>query len=457
MACAKRNTSVVRLAAACIILTLLVPHNAVAQGSRARVVAEAYNASGLELFKQFSATPGNIVFSPYSVGTAMAMALSGARGETEREMLSVLKHNLKREEIEAANGDIIATLNGYDRSTVPPTCPPGMTLNGVRCECPPSPPRAGERCSAGAAILPPSAKLLSANALMLTKRGDLISKGYATLLRDKYAAEVFQNAGLAEINGWVNRKTEGKIGKILEKLEPTSAAVLLNAVYFKSRWAVPFDERLTKDESFSLSQSRQARLPMMNRTGPNVLIARQGYRALWLPYAVPELAMVIVLPDEIEGLAEVSRRIDAKELSEMLAALRGAPKMVELTLPRFKAEYRADDLISTFKQAGLKLALDAQHADFSGITGQPIPPTKLYISQIVHRAVIEVAEESTEAAAATAIVLGAPTASGGPPAPEQPEVFRVDHPFQFYIVDNVTGAILFEGRIVDPRQATTVR
>jgi serpin B len=456
LACAMRNTSAVHLAAACIISTLLVPHNAVAQGNASRVVADAYNASGQELFKQFSAAPGNIVFSPYSIGTAMAMALAGARGETEREMLSVLKHNLKREEIDAANGDIIATLNGYDRRTVPPTCPPGMTLNGVRCECPLSPPRAGERCFTGAAILPPSAKLLTANALMITKRDDLISKGYATQLRDKYAAEVFQNAGLAEINGWVNRKTEGKIDKILEKIEPMSAAVLLNAVYFKSRWAIPFDERLTKDESFSLAQSQQVRVPMMNRTGPNVLVVRQGYRALSLPYAVPELAMVIVLPDEIDGLADVSRRIDMRELSEMLTALRGAPKEVALALPRFKAEYWPD-LIPAFSQAGLKLALDDKRADFSGITGRPIPPTQLYISQIVHRAVIEVAEESTEAAAATAIVFGAPTAPFHPQEPPQPEVFRVDRPFQFYIVDNVTGSILFEGRIADPRQATTAR
>jgi leukocyte elastase inhibitor len=447
MDCSLRKKAAVHLAAACAISILLL-HNAAAQGNAARAVADAYNASGQDLFEQFSATPGNIVFSPYSIGTAMAMALSGARGGTEREMLSVLKHRLTREEIDAANGGIMATLNGYDRSAAPPTCPAGTTLNGTRCECP-TPPRAGERCSAGAAILAPTAKLLAANALMLTKGGDLVSQEYAARLKDKYAAEIFQNAALADINGWVNRKTEGKIDKILEKLESLTAAVLLNAVYFKSRWEAPFNERLTKDESFSLARSRQVRLPMMNRTGTYALAARPGYRALRLPYAVRELAMVIVLPDEVEGLAEVSRRIDAKELAEMLAALRGAPIPVELALPRFKAEYRAD-LIPPFRQAGLKLALDDERADFSGITGRPTPPTELYISQIVHRAVIEVSEESTEAAAVTAIEAARP-ASAAPP-PRQPEAFRVDRPFQFYVVDDVTGAILFEGRIADPRQ-----
>ena len=250
-----------------------MPHRAVAQGTaQVQALTQAYNASGLGLFQGFTASPGNIVLSPYSIGTAMAMALSGARGATEVQMAAVLKHRLPRAEIDAANSAALAILNGYDRSATPPTCPADMRLNGAQCEtgllangqCRFPLRREGDQC-VGAATVPPSAKLLAANALMLTKRGDLVSPEYAALLKDKYAAEVFQNAGLDEINGWVNRKTEGKIDKILDGLDPDSAAVLLNAVYFKARWSSPFDKNVTKDDAFNLSATQMVQVPMMRR------------------------------------------------------------------------------------------------------------------------------------------------------------------------------------------------
>ncbi len=103
-----------------------------------RPLTRAYNASGQALFRDFSAGPGNIVFSPYSIGTAMAMALAGARGETEREMAAVLHHSLDRAQINDANASAIATLNGYDKSAAPPSCPPALQLVGERCEAKPT-------------------------------------------------------------------------------------------------------------------------------------------------------------------------------------------------------------------------------------------------------------------------------------------------------------------------------
>ncbi len=449
MAWRSRTKVAACLAVACAASALLAPQARAQQDERA--VAAASNASGQDLFRQFAAKPGNIIFSPYSISTAMAMALSGARGDTEKEMLGALRHSLGREQIDAANGGIAAILNGYDKSAIVPECPPGTTLKGNRCECPPG---STGRCFASAATRPPSAKLLTANALMLTKYGDQVSKEYAALLKNRYNAEVFDNATLATINGWVSRKTEGKIDKILEQLDPRSAGVLLNAVYFKSRWAAPFLARVTRDESFSLSQTQRVRLPTMQQTGSFAVTARQGYRALRMPYEVANLAMVIVLPNEVDGLASVSARIDAKELSEVFTALRGPTKLVTLSLPRFKTEYQAS-LIPAFQQAGLKLAFDQERADFSGITGKPVPPVLLYISQIAHRALIEVTEDGTEAAAATAIEFAVTAAA--PAQRPNPELFNVDRPFQFYIVEDTTGAILFAGRITDPRQATARR
>jgi len=193
---------------------------------------------------------------------------------------------------------------------------------------------------------------------------------------------------------------------------------------------------------------------MMNQTAHYALVARQGYRAIRLPYVVRALGMVVVLPNEIDGLGDVVRSIDTKEQSEMLAGLRGAQsRPVVLALPRFKIESTID-LIPQFQQAGMKLAFDRDRADFSGVTGPPVSEVRrLYISQISHRAMVEVAEESTEAAAATAVILAAPGGSSPPPGPP-PEVFRVDRPFLFYIVDNGTGAILFAGRISSPPQVS---
>ncbi len=186
----------------------------------------------------------------------------------------------------------------------------------------------------------------------------------------------------------------------------------------------------------------------MNQTGRFSLVSRGGYRAVRLNYVVPELGLVIVLPDDVEGADAVARRLGANELTELFAALRDgkAQKPVALALPRFKTEYKAG-LVAPFRQAGMQKAFDPNTADFSGMTGRPLVQERLYISDIVHRAVIDVSEESTEAAAATAIVV----ARSAVAMPGTPEPFRVDHPFLFYLVDDTTGAILFEGRIADPR------
>jgi len=157
-----------------------------------------------------------------------------------------------------------------------------------------------------------------------------------------------------------------------------------------------------------------------------------------------------VLPDAVDGLSKVAQRLDAAEVASVTAALKGATRgQVALALPRFKAEFRADGLVSLFKTAGMALAFDPLHADFSGMTGSA-SGTKLNIDDIKHRATIEVTEPGTEAAAATAVVI-----AGRGLAPREPDAasFVVDRPFLFYVVDDASGAILFQGRITDPRQS----
>jgi len=454
-----RNAGVLAAALAIVGAVTVGPAAAqlhIAAEARVTLLARANNTTGQQLFGQFAATPGNIVFSPYSIGTAMSMALSGARGDTASEMMRAMSMRMATDAIDAANAEMLSILNGYDQSAAPPVCPPRTTVNGRNCEARPGGDLmnqcqsgfrlVGNRCVAPGAT-PASARFLAANALMLLKHGDLISADYVASLKSKYAAEVFKDAGLDDVNGWVARKTEGKIGRILDRLDPDSVAVLLNAVYFKARWASVFDLKLTKDEAFNLTRSQQADVAMMNQTGSFSLVSRGGYRAARLNYEVPELGLVIVLPDDVEGVAAVARRLGANELAELFTALRDgqAKKPVALALPRFKAEYRAE-LVAPFRQAGIQKAFDANNADFSGMSGQPAAVGRLHIDQIVHRAVIEVAEENTEAAAATAVGIRATSASAPTPVS-----FRVDRPFLFYLVDDTTGAILFQGRVVDPR------
>jgi len=414
-------------------------------------LAAAYNASGQSLFRQFVAGTGNIVFSPYSIGTAMAMALAGARGNTETEMASVLKHKMPRPEIDAANAKLLAILNGYDKSAVPPRCPPNMRLEGERCvrvqegnECKRPTRLDGMECVA-MPVRVPWVKVLAANAIVMPKPTDEISFPYVDMLRSNYAAEVYRGVGLDAINGWVKQKTEGKIDKILDRLDPSSPAVLLNAVYFKAAWERSFDKRATIDGTFNLSPGQPAKVPTMRRLGGYALVERYNYRALRIPYGLKSIGMIIVLPNTIGGLPEVGKRMDVAELTDLFAALRKAkPKMVDLALPRFNAMFKTD-LKGAFQQEGISLAFSREAADFSGMTGVPAEQKRLAIGQIQHAAMIDVQEAGTEAAAATAIEM-VPTSI---PMPQ--ETFFVDRPFLFYLVDDATGAILFQGRINDPR------
>ena len=200
----------------------------IAAEARMTLLARAYNATGQQLFGQFAAAPGNIVFSPYSIGTAMSMALSGARGDTASEMMRVLSIRMAADAVDTANAEMLSILNGYDHSAAPPLCPPGATVAGRNCEMRPGGDMKnqcryglllqGERCI-GAGTTPPSARLLAANSLMLVRAG-VVSEDYIATLKTRYAAEVFAGASLDDVNGWVARKTDGRIPAILDRLDP---------------------------------------------------------------------------------------------------------------------------------------------------------------------------------------------------------------------------------------------
>jgi serpin B len=382
---------------------------AAAQGAQdVSALTDAYNASGLALYRDLADAPGNIVLSPYSIGSALSMVRSGARGETEREMAKALRHTLAPAPADAANAAVLAALASYASTS--------------------------------------SAKLSVANALVIPKGAAGVGAAYLATVRDKYAGTVLRGADVEAVNAWVSERTAGKIDRFLDGPAP-EGPVLLNAVYFKGQWSDAFAKEYTREADFNLTAALRVRVSMMRREGRLALVERTGYRAVRLPYTAETLGMVVLLPNEVDGVDRVANRLDGAELAALLAGLKGAPnRLVALALPRFKASFEAN-LVPPLKKAGIRLAFSNQ-ADFGGMTAGVGVDRGLKIGAIKHRAVIEVNETGTEAAAATGVIMAPASAQLNPP---QPIPFVVDRPFLFLVVDDSTGAILFQGRIADPR------
>jgi serpin B len=415
-------------------------------------LTDAFAAMGGQLYTQLSRRANNVVFSPYSIGTAMAMAMSGARGSTEQEIANLLQLRFTRRQTEEASSKVLAVLKSYDPSSGAHFCLAGSRWTGSDCEAPA--PADGkcrfpfhlpeDRCASGPT--PPGVQLRVANALMLTQHGALVSEEYRALVKYHYEAELFSGATAGDANAWVSKKTNGEIPRILETLDPDSVMVILNAIYFEAAWQLPFSKSKTKEDFFYLSKAESVKTPAMHQTARFGMLSGPGYRALALPYAGSALHMAIVLPDRVEGLPETVQGLGTDGAVKLLAGFQSAPsKKVALALPKFKLSSDID-LLPPFQELGLRVAL-TDEADFSGITGKEAAVAVIKIGQIRHRALIEVMEEGTKAAAATAVEFWGRSAL---PREPEPEPFTVDRPFLFFVADFASGAILFQGRVIDP-------
>lgn len=370
-------------------------------------IVTAFNTVGYELFKQLVATPGNVALSPYSIGSVMAMASSGATGDTAAEMTSVLHQQFNRDRVDVANADVLAILKSYGAPAASPTCPNGLFLSMNRCAsvkrarrgCPDMGYGQGTRC-VEATIESRSSALNVANAIMLTKDA-VVSDAYVNRLERDYAAKIFRDAGPVEVNSWVNRVTGGKIDHILDRLV-SEGLVLINTVYLKQAWRNPFVAKETTSEDFHLSPNKTIKVATMHKCSDFPVVSRPGFRAIRLSYDTRSLSMVIILPDTVDGTTPLAQRLDASELNSLLVSLRQSRVYADLSLPRFRMSF-AVELKSKFEQLGMVRPFDKNRADFSGITGRQNDPAKLWIDKILHRVAIEVTENGTEAAAATAI------------------------------------------------------
>lgn len=366
--------------------------------------AAADGSFALRLYGQLAQTPGNLVYSPASVQVAFTMAWAGARGETATEMAQVLGISGPPDAAIQAAGDQLRAWN-----------------------------------TPGEATLAVANRLFAARTLHL-------DPAFVSLSAEQLAAPVEQldfagdpDGSRVHINQWVSDQTHQHINDLLSPQHVTAGTdlVLVNAIYLKAAWAQPFAPQATQPAPFA-SPNGPREVPMMRQTGSFRLGHLEGATLIELPYVGEALSMVIVLPDAADGLPAVEQGLDAASLEAALAA--ATPQRVDLRLPRFRIEPTAPVSLRTHLEAlGMRRAWQAGQADFSGMTGTGGAP----ISDAVHKAFIEVNEQGTEAAAATAISVARGMSAPGTP-------FYADHPFLFTIRDTRTGALLFLGRLTDP-------
>ncbi|MGD8453486.1 MAG: serpin family protein [Phycisphaerae bacterium] len=371
-----------------------------------QAAAAGNTAFALDLYGRLRETEGNLLMSPYSVSTALAMTYGGARGETARQMAQVLHFDLPADKFHPAFARLQAALKSADREG-------GPTLN-------------------------------VANALWGQKGYGFLPE-FLALASDQYRAgcREVDFAGATEqarqtINTWVDEQTRHKIAELLHEgdLDAAVGLVLTNAIHFKGSWAAQFDPQRTRDGTFHAGAAGDVIVPMMSQFGEFPLAFGDDVDVLELPYAGERLSMVIVLPKAMDGLAEVERSLSPAKLDGWLGGLRA--QNVRVALPRFTLDTRFD-LAKTLQAMGMTDAFTPGAADFSGMTGT----RDLYIGLVIHQARAEVNEEGTEAAAGSAVVM---KRAGIPPA------FTVDHPFLLLIRDRQTGTLLFVGRVANPAE-----
>ena len=362
-----------------------------------------------DLYAGLRRREGNVFISPYSISTALGMTYAGARGPTATEMATVLRFPVTGDRLHEA----------FARVT-----------------------RDVSRIGSGG-----KAELYIANALW-PRTGLPLDAAFKKTVGSLYAAGLtpldFLNApekARMTINAWVEQQTRDRIKNLVPEgaVDQSTRVVLTNAVYFKGVWKHPFPEPATRNDAFVLSTGKKVGdVPFMRQVERLRYLDGGSFQALELPYTNDELSMIVLLPKQVGGLAELEAMLTAKGVSDWLARM--TVQVVDVTLPRFKitAELRLQETLS---RLGMPLAF-SDTADFSGIA----KGDRLKLSDVFHKAYVEVNEKGTEAAAATGGVM-VPT-SAGPPI--RMEVFRADHPFFFVIRENGTGSLLFAGRLVSP-------
>lgn len=394
---------------ALLMLPALLAATPTADQEAAKRIATGNNAFAFDLFSELASDSNeNIFISPFSISTALAMTYAGAQNETAKTMARTMHFGEQSPAWHMDYGRYIKQIElGSGK---------GVSL------------RTANRLW-GDLMFKPTMEYL-----------DMSKTAYGSAMKRldfRHQAEASREV----INHWVERETENKIQDLLPQgaVNPLTRLVLTNAIYFKGDWAQAFDGKRTKDRAFTKADGSKVTVPFMQQTSRFAYAERDYYQMLRLPYKGNKQSMIVVLPNSGKQLPKLTESLQLSDLEEMYGT---GSQEVEVYLPKFKMTLPLK-LSSSLKAMGMELCFSDQ-ADYSGISKQE----GLKISEVIHKAFIEVDEVGTEAAAATAVVMQA--TSSAMQERSMPKVFNANRPFLFYIVDDATGSILFMGRLMNP-------
>ena len=368
-----------------------------------KALVEADVKFGLKLFRDIvqAEQDRNIFISPLSVSMALGMAYNGSAGSTQEAMRNTLEYgDLTSDEINASFQSLIALLSQLD----------------------------------------PRVQFQIANSIWY--RLDFpVSQDFIDVNQTYFDAEVRELDFSAPeapgiINAWVDEKTHGKIREIIDSIDPLTMLYLINAIYFKGAWVSEFDKDLTRDDSFTASDGSQIPVRMMQQENEFQYFETNDFQAIDLPYGNGKFSMTILLPKRQKTPDSLVSDFTQENWAEWMSSF--SEKKGSLMFPKFKMEYEIL-LKSILTNLGMGIAFSEQ-ANFTGIHENG----GLLISEVIHKTFIEVDEEGTEAAAVTAVVVGATSVD--------PAGFtmRVDRPFVFLIREIHANTLLFMGKIVEP-------
>ena len=369
--------------------------------------ATAANISfGLNLFSRLnqSKPAENVFFSPASVLWCLSMVLNGAEGKTKDELTSALQ----------VTGLNIQDLNSIYRDW-------RQSLSAID----------------------PKVEIEIANSIW-SRQGLGIRPEFITLNRTYYGSDVteldFNNPqSLGTINSWVKNKTRGKIERIVDQISDDSVLFLINAIYFNGKWTREFDASQTKQDRFTTLSGSQKQIPMMKQRGTYSYREHPDFQVVSLPYGNERLSMFVFLPSETSNLKTLRESFTAQNWQKWMSEFEKAEG--EIALPRFSVQYEVD-LNPALKSLGIRAAFDPQQADFGAMIRGP----KAYISGVKHKAMAEITEEGTVAAASTSTEMRVVSMQ----VPQRTFQMIVNRPFLFAIRDNASGLILFLGSVADP-------
>lgn len=367
-------------------------------------VLDGSSKFAFDIFKALNSedADGNIFISPFSISTALTMAYNGAEGETKEGMEKALGYTgIDRALVNESYKGLISHLEKVDKD---------ISLN-------------------------------IANSIWI-REGELINKEFINKNEKHFNAKVssldFSDPKTVDaINKWIKDETKGKIEKMLTgPIDPDIIMYLINAVYFKGEWSKQFDPKKTINSNFFAYDGNTIKVEMMSRKCDYEYIKGQDYKAIRLPYGKDKTSMHVILPDESVDINEFIDNMTPEQWNDIRGSLRKTND-VTLKLPKFKLEYGIKSLSDSLKSLGMEKAFGEDGtADFSGIRED------LFISDVLHKAVIEVNEEGSEAAAATVVAMPASASL------MEPITFIADRPFIFLIIDDTTGTILFMGKVL---------